>query len=317
MKAIKMCQKVKEELNDKTIIEGYVHSVFNRACNIITEEDNLISVLSRDRPIYPFSIVIKGQENFLELGINHGTEVVINNKRILFKDLNLAIDLTEARIWSGRSSAKETPVSEDDIVEKLGFIEDYLCNFGNSEGVAPLIFNLGSYIEEFKPFKELDLKMNFYCLFILEKFVNFINSVKKGDMREISESAKQIIGFGPGLTPSTDDLICGFMLTLIYLSNYYGLKVEKAMKINRSIIDDIGDRTTKVSHKMLEFASQGESSEDINTLLNAIFYEPINESFNKRVVNVLSLGETSGTDLLCGIYFCCKIMMNIDNRRIL
>lgn len=317
MKAIKMCQRVKEKIDSKTSLNGYIHSVFDRACNILEEEDNLISILFNDKPMYPLSITIENQNSFLGLGINHGTEVIINDKQIVFRDLDLEIDLTDAEIWSGKFVVGETPVSEKDVIEKLYFIENYIYQFGNHGGLAPLIFNLETYIKELKPFKELDLKMNFYCLFILEKFLNFITTVKTGDKKEISKATNEIIGFGPGLTPSIDDLISGFMLALIYLGSYYGHNTQKAVELNRAIINGVGDRTTKISKKMLEFASYGETSEDINMLLKTIFYKPINNNFNKRIANILSLGETSGTDLLCGIYLGCKIMLNKNNRGIL
>lgn len=317
MKAIKMCERIKTEIEEKDTLYGYVHSVFSRSCNLLTNDNHLISILSNEKPISPFSITLNRTNSFIELGINQGMRVVIDNKNLKIKELDFDIDISRVKLWNPKPDFCFAGVQETDFIDRLKTIEDYIFNYGKLDGIAPLVFNVGDYVKDLKLFKNRKVKLNQYCSFILNRFIEYLKTITEYKTKDISDVTKQIIGFGPGLTPSTDDLLSGIMVSFVYLANYYDLDVLKIIELNNKMIKDVLCKTTRESYKMLKFAARGEVSEHVRALLVSMLNHSTDEEFKSNIINVLNFGETSGTDILCGIYTGFKIMLNEDNRRFL
>lgn len=316
MDVIQICMKVKRKIDKDEKLKGQVHSVFSRSCNIITSDDELITILSYKKSMAPMSILIK-LDSFKKLEIMQGMEVRFSKKFIWFDELNLNLDISKAKIFDPKVDFEYLRASEREVYKRLSNFEDCIYKYGKVEGVAPLIFNLGGYFENLSTFLYRKIPLNQYGVFIINRFVNFINLVIKNDIRDISEATKQIIGFGPGLTPAIDDFISGLMISFVYLSDYFRLDITKIYGLNSEIIKEINNRTTKISEEILKHSSVGEASETVKKFIISILSHSTEEEFFKRLMDVLEYGDTSGTDILCGIYIGFRIMFNDENRRLL
>ncbi|MBF8984218.1 DUF2877 domain-containing protein [Lutibacter sp. B2] len=309
MMALQMCRKIKNKMYDEEIINGKVHSVFKTACNIITTDDELISILTCEKFISPMSVVVGTRKKFAQLGIKQNLPVRIIKKHILFKEINLDIDLSKTKIWDFKPNFNYIKDTEENIINKLRYIEEYMYRYGNSDGISNIVFCLGNYVEELKTYENNDISLNQYSKFIIHRITKFLKLCMDDDRENISEAAKKIIGFGPGLTPSADDFIVGLMTSFIYLSDYFGLDILKVYEFNKEIVKDIRNRTTLVSEKMLMFASVGEVSEGIKRLMKSFLSISEEKEFINSLIDVLNFGGTSGTDILSGIYVGSKIIV--------
>ncbi len=318
MRAIRICQKMKEEIENSENVHGYVHSAFNRACNIMTEDNRIYSLLSSDKAIAPLSVVLKLDKGFIDSGIAQGMEVTMDKKYLRINEANVEIDISKAKLWQGSPRFQgKRKVTEEGLINNLKIVEDSIFSSGRFEGIAPIVFSCGEYFESLKPFRSETVETNNYCSFIEDRFIRLFRNVIDNDLESFLDSIKNIIGFGPGLTPSTDDFIAGFMVGLIYLSNYYDMNISEAIQLNNMMIKDLDNKTTKISYKMLESAAIGEVSEDVTELLSCIFNKSTNNELKTSMLRVLDYGETSGTDTVCGIYSACRIMLKVENRGLL
>jgi hypothetical protein len=97
------------------------------------------------------------------------------------------------------------------------------------------------------------------------------------------------LGLGPGLTPSHDDIVIGFLLTL----NRYGRCPH-----NDLIIKEAHARTTTLSANLIECAAHGLADERLIRVVDCIFTGDKNDH---ALDEMLGWGETSGVYALIGI----------------
>lgn len=317
MRALLICEGLLQAIKRKEIVEGYVHSVFNGACNIETEHE-FITLLSSDKNMGPMSVLVDDQikVNFIELKIVQDLKFIFNVNVIYNSEKNIFIRLESAQIWSSQVLIKPTSCAEKDLLENVKVLENALSEYGRFYGIAPMVSLLS---DEFP-----DLLLKRFCIyscernfeFIKYRFINFIKDLLRVDMKEISERAKCIIGFGAGLTPAMDDFISGLMISFIYIGNYYDLNISNIYKLNKNIISVSLNKTTKVSSQMLKHSAIGETNDAVRELLNSLTNHSSIERIRSTLFNTINYGETSGTDTALGIYVGCKILTNIKYRRV-
>lgn len=316
MKAVQICKRIKKIIDIEKKITGEVHSVYCRAFNIISENNELITVLSNEKFLAPNSILLNKRADFYELGVPVGVDIIITKKEIIIDSCDINIGLTAAKDWDAAPIITYNKASEIDIFDKLKVMEKLIFEYGKLEGIAPILFNIGNLDEDYKLFSNINTKMNQYSMFIIHRLIKFLQNVSSNQIDKISDSVKQIIGFGPGLTPSMDDYISGMMLSLIYLSSYFSLDKNKILNLNKKIVSTALNKTTRVSEEMLKFSSVGESTESNREFIISILSDSSNEEFINKFMNAIKFGDTSGTDTLCGIYFGFRILLNEKNREV-
>ncbi|MGE0630393.1 MAG: DUF2877 domain-containing protein [Hyphomicrobiaceae bacterium] len=103
------------------------------------------------------------------------------------------------------------------------------------------------------------------------------------------------VGFGPGLTPSGDDFICGALIAL----RACGRRSE-AVALGSAAVEAARDTTTRFSRALLRAAAQGEAIEPLHHVVNAILdgSPALLEVHLKRLT---AIGHTSGWDALAGV----------------
>lgn len=313
MKATTICEMLASKIDNELVLTARVHSVFKNACNLVTDQDELITVLNSDRKIYPMSLVIDGKGNidFTALNIAPGMEFMLHKSRSYSVDTAHYIDVSNAKRWSSEPDLNFKPVSCRSIKENIKTLERGISLYGKFSFIAPLVMSLGnsySYLNiDIKSKEVLEDKYKF----IIERFYDFIDLVIQNNSDKISYSSKKLIGFGIGLTPSMDDFISGLMISLIYLTKYYGVEISEAYDLNSAIIRQGLEGTTRVSAEMLTFSSVGKSSQLVKSLILALLCETEDCGILQKVKEVVDVGETSGTDTILGIYVGFKIMNNI------
>lgn len=106
-----------------------------------------------------------------------------------------------------------------------------------------------------------------------------------------SSDVMNYIGAGEGLTPSFDDYLSG------------ALYVDRVLNINRIKLSDeffeiIKSKTTIQSVQQLFYANKGKLSLRFETFVSDFLVYPTSAA---QITSLLSYGNTSGTDILCGI----------------
>ena len=304
MNAIWICASAKKIIEERKEVIGQVHSVFSRTCNIITEDDLLIPLISSQIPNGPRSISfnLSEERDLRSFQLVRGMKVTMNTHSIRIGRDTFTIDLSDAKVWNPEPMCCFKELNEARVLKNIEFLKDILLEKGNFNGIAPIFLDISRHLKQWDQQVEERLQTNHYCTFIYPKIQKFIALLADENIEEIGSLSKQIIGFGPGLTPSTDDFLAGLMVSMLYAWQYYKLNLSEAYKINQCIVSGNENRTTKVSAEMLQFASKGQVAEHIRTLMVSIFSEDNERELFKNTCTVIYTGGTSGSDLLAGVY---------------
>ncbi|MFI6292260.1 DUF2877 domain-containing protein [Nonomuraea sp. NPDC050790] len=113
-------------------------------------------------------------------------------------------------------------------------------------------------------------------------------------------AAEQLVGLGPGLTPSGDDVLAGLLVTLRHLGAAAGAEraVWLADWLAATVTYDARTRTTPISATLLHCAARGESCPEVSGVLRALTGHAALEPALSRLCR---LGHTSGADLAQGV----------------
>ncbi|MFI6595363.1 DUF2877 domain-containing protein [Nonomuraea sp. NPDC050536] len=113
-------------------------------------------------------------------------------------------------------------------------------------------------------------------------------------------AAEQLVGLGPGLTPSGDDVLAGLLVTLRHLGGAAGAEraVWLAGWLAATVTFDARTRTTPISATLLHCAARGEASPEVIDVLRCVAG---GHPLEPALLRLHALGHTSGADLTQGI----------------
>lgn len=305
MLAESICKELRRKLNNN-YLTGKIHSVFKNAVNIITNDNNFITLLTIDKPMAPYAIRLFNFTSFLDYEIENDMKIFFQNKYIWLEDLNIKINWNKAYLWDPSPIFSYTKGKEEDILIKLDIMEKYLVN---SKSFFPYL--LSTLNQQYKCFESFSNKAytDKTFDFINARFLRFMKAFI-GEDESITDLSKGIIGYGPGLTPSMDDFICGLMVSKIYLTNYLDRKSDDSLRFNSLIINEIDGITTRVSEEMLKFSAIGYVNEDIRNLIISFISNANIEVFEGNLKKVDAFGFSSGADIISGIYTCISLLFH-------
>ncbi|GAH72301.1 unnamed protein product, partial [marine sediment metagenome] len=103
-----------DTLTSKTV-DGIVHSVFNKACNIQLDKNSLITLISPMLPSYPAAIKldIAEDQKLCSIGFKTGMKAVINKDEIKMPEVCISIKLTGAKVWDSSPLFSRSKISEE------------------------------------------------------------------------------------------------------------------------------------------------------------------------------------------------------------
>ena len=119
--------------------------------------------------------------------------------------------------------------------------------------------------------------------------------VLAGDPREVEAVVARLLGLGPGLTPSGDDALAGFLVG----AWSFGLATDRLRTV---VLEAAPAGTTALSAALLRCASRGESIPQVSTLVSALSEHPDSYRLVDDALGELGrVGHTSGAALAAGV----------------
>jgi len=137
-------------------------------------------------------------------------------------------------------------------------------------------------------------------------------ALRAADAAGTVAAADALLGAGPGLTPSGDDMLAGLLATLVHLSDVAGSHGTVA-PLRTHVLGAAPERTTLLSASLLRHAADGAVAEPFGRLLHAIVEvggagrDADGIALRSAVDEVGAIGATSGLDLLAG----CAVALRI------
>ncbi|MFS1302160.1 DUF2877 domain-containing protein [Streptosporangium longisporum] len=133
----------------------------------------------------------------------------------------------------------------------------------------------------------------------------------EGSLLKSVTAAEQLVGLGPGLTPSGDDVLAGLLVALRHLGGAAGAgrAVWLADWLAAAVTFDVRGRTTPISASLLQCAARGEASGEVLAVLRGLAGR---QSLEPALHRLLRLGHTSGADLAWGLRIGLAAVIDLE-----
>ena len=267
----------KEWMNEGVV--GYIHSIYQHTINVLTPK-GLLSLQDQSTPMTSLSVNIRLSSSlFQDLKLQVQDPVVINSTGIQVRHYHFLLHNAECFECTLEPSSGLTHTQKHQLIQDVFDIIDD-TEFGKV--IRRIIHNDVQVLSPLGQHAHLLLKD--------------LDTTASHD--QWLHVIQQLIGFGPGLTPSGDDFISGILSAM----TFEGPELKHA-ELYRAIIDTVlhhRHETTVVSSAFLEHASQKKFSRAIHEL----FYTYLQNQRSQEIIErIKQIGHTSGTDFLSGLVF--------------
>ena len=253
-------------------LTGKVLASYQRACNLVTSDREIIALVGPDIGNGPLNIVIE-EISVLE-GLKVGVPVTSSNGQLILGD-SLVILLDGAQLWRPEVNWECLTGQRRRLEEGLAALCDWLSQ------------NASTHV------------MTWNRAFLARAWTGIeglLEALQRGHRSGIAENAALLAGLGPGLTPACDDYLMGLMAGLRVWPSAYGLSPQEACRL---ILQATEGRTTLLSSAHLHSAAEGWLGQDWHQLLaELVGGEAI--GIQRAAQRILSSGATSGAAALAG-----------------
>jgi hypothetical protein len=198
----------------------------------------------------------------------------------------LSIDTT-AKVWSPPLVSDWT---HDTLTRGLDALNVISRGRAPKQGLGVFLCSPGSELS--------DTRETRVCAPVVSELESWIRD-RLVDMRcveGVPESVQQLIGLGPGLTPSGDDFLGGVLIALSLVQ-----RRDIAALLYADLCPRLLARTGPISRTHLAAASAGQGLETLHLAINSVIEGNV-EMIPDRLRHVDRIGCSSGWDALAGAY---------------
>ncbi len=282
-----------------------MHSVFKTALNLQTER-GLLTLLSGGRGLSPGGMLLRQRVDFTTFGLSLGGAVLWgadylwlpeHSQRVCMAGAQ-AVDLTMPTAIAFRPAAP----AQGRAVLMAGEIP---AREEAGQGLAPLL----CLIWHACPYQ---MPQNHFTRHLLPGVRLLIECLGRSEIQPLEELAGSLAGCGVGLTPSSDDFLCGLMAALYAQAAAGILTEEYAVKAAQALARGACPKTGEISAAFLRHAASGRFDESILALAAAFFSFATLPVLRQATKKLIAHGSSSGCDILTG--FCFGLLPQINEK---
>lgn len=273
---------------------GYVLSVHNDHLNLALSE-GIVTLQKCGTPLIPFGIEVAIREDWDSGQPYDGCPVVYQAGRFVI-DGRLAVEGLEECMRHSSRPCTNSHLAPNETQELL-FLLDRLCRGSDKTG------GILTYLDHYR-FEGGGLTKRAADGVLKQKigrqFELLLTGITLNDDFLITEGVHGFLGLGPGLTPSGDDFLVGFLCGITFLPNER-CRAASA-KLAQCLAQDAPLLTTALSAEYIRYAANGSYHAYLLKLLYALAHGGVQQTLEAGK-SILSLGHYSGTDLLLGFVY--------------
>ena len=287
---------------------GKVYSVFDRTVNVLAKEEELFTLARKDIPKSPITILLDIPLNVdvSALGVRTGSSVIKSGPFMRISQSAMLISLDKATLWQARRQIK-TSLAIKDIMRNCDTARDIGGKYGNRGSLSDYLEHFNALVEDIT----IDIQgFNLYSRSAFPHVTMLVKAILSKNLGGVHICAKRLIGLGPGLTPSCDDMLAGFISSLLLVTETLSRDACYARKVSQTIVSGANGQTTLLSRKLLEHAALGEVPELTHNVVEAII-TGTEEQVRKATFKLLDVGHYSGIDTLPGILLGFHVVMSM------
>jgi hypothetical protein len=125
-----------------------------------------------------------------------------------------------------------------------------------------------------------------------------------GDDAAVRRGTAGLLGAGPGLTPSGDDVLCAVLLVL------GGVGESAAVALLGGAVQDRWTSTTSLSASLLDAARSGYAVPEVVALVGRALRGSLADT-REAMASTLAIGHSSGADLVAGLAGSLRVLADV------
>jgi len=269
--------------------------VFPKACNLINDDGEVLSVVASEIGAGPFSIVLRpdingvaGFEGFTNW-VDASSPIQTDTHTIFLGDLQ--VDTSEAEVWNPIPNWSSIRSSRD---RWLGFLPTFQKSIDALAPPESFYGFVDAILSEDSEGLSVGTTTDLVQIHAMGPARELCEGIITENIAKIREGAMGLAGLGRGLTPAGDDFIMGALLGLrtIALS-------KTCSRIAETILSIAIQRTNSLSAAWLRAAAKGETHETWRSFFEAI-EQGSREKMEAAAIKILNVGHSSGADAMAG-----------------
>ena len=215
----------------------------------------IVSVLNAGA-LQPFSCFVSGVQPFTAMNLQPGMDVLLDKKGIDIPDGDLSVDVTLAEDVDLSIECMVNLFLPVDISIRARYLHRIVDRYSSNEDLSLLII---------APDSDPALQRIQVCL------QNLSQAFFEQDLAQIEKAAANCSGFGSGVVPASDALLCGYMACFSCLSYALGRSRDTVLAMTRAAAAGGASNTTESGSVSLLQAGEGIVAEDVFQLLRSLF----------------------------------------------
>lgn len=263
-----------------------IQSVFESSINLrLDHEDRLITILVSDHYDLPQGIRLNARNvSFQSLTV--GLRAVCQSGILRFASSTLTIDLRGASIWEA-----QLPILD---ITKLSIRQ--ACSM------------IWKALNRQQRLKQTDLvaedllqpdRGSVLTRKLSQPVRDLTAGTKRRDVQASANAARQMIGLGPGVTPTGDDILIGYLAGLWSIAFDDNQKIKFIELFGKALLKIIPE-TNEISRTYLAHAIHKQFSSSLIKLLTATSEGDV-EQISSATKEVMRVGHSSGMDSVTGL----------------
>lgn len=214
-----------------------------------------VSVLNAGA-LQPFSCFVSGIQPFTAMELKTGMDVLLDKKGIAVPDADFSVDVTLAEDVDLTIECMVNLFLPVDIAIRARYIHRIVEQYSANEDLSLLVIAPDSMPD----LQQIRLALQDLSQAFFEQ-----------DLGHIERAAASCSGFGNGLVPASDALLCGYMACFSCLSYALGRSRDTVLSITRAAAAGGASNTNENGAVALLQTGEGIVAEDVFQLLRSLF----------------------------------------------
>jgi hypothetical protein len=265
-----------------------VLAVQRRACHLAVDDGSLLILSRPDVPLAPNALTVDVEPHVAleDRGFRVGQVVALHAGAPANHDVDWLVNFEAAATWEPRPRVHQ--LVGRDLVERVRTTRATVVGEGAGESLLPLLGMFGSDALGSGIARAAGPPARLLC-----------DGTIRGDAAALARAAHGLAGLGPGLTPSGDDLLAGFVAAWTLFGEALGEDRTARERVTAAVVAGAARGASRLGRAWLEHARRGELLEPMTRFVDALL-APEPRDLGAATRGVLAVGSSSGTDWMVG-----------------
>ncbi len=273
---------------------GRVVAVGSQSVYMLSLDDEILWLAPPDSVKHGRCILVAHEPRSLAVGMRFD----VRGQCLRIGDA-LTVDLSTANCWSPPQPTPQGRLSLDEVNVSRAAALDAVGSLPNPRGLGAIISVLTgsapeSAGEAVVPGGDMGVDRAWPAICAMAE------ACRKGDVPRMLAAGSDLIGLGPGLTPSGDDFVGGVLFSAQHLGAVYPEEFGSASASVGAFLERVRPLTNRISFAILSDLAHGQGPEPLHDFVTAQLRGESAHRALEVAQRPIEIGHSSGYDLLAG-----------------